>query len=394
LFSGAEVPTIRACVAAMLILGGIAIGRDAMTLRLVAVGALFVLLFWPEALAGPSFQLSFAAVTAIVAIHEQPRIKALLARRDEGLVRRLSRMLLSLLITGLAVEIALSPIALFHFHKSGLYGSLANIVAIPLTTFVVMPLEALALLLDTAGMAAPVWWLAGHALALLLWIAHTTSSMPGAVAMLPAMPPGAFALMIAGGLWLALWRTGWRRWGLVPFAAGALWALLTPPPDLIVTGDGRHLAIRNPDGTVAILRGRAGDYVRDMLAESTGSDAEPGEIRDLPGAACSSDLCAIDIARDGRHWRLLATRSTHFVDIAAMNRACRSADIIVSDRRLPRTCKPRWLKADRGLLAKTGGIAVTLGDRPIVRTVADSAGRHPWTMRSPKVESSSAAKPK
>jgi competence protein ComEC len=68
----------------MMVLAGIALGRDAMTLRLVAVGALVVLIFWPESLAGPSFQLSFAAVTAIVVLHEHSRIRRCspAARRD------------------------------------------------------------------------------------------------------------------------------------------------------------------------------------------------------------------------------------------------------------------------------------------------------------------------
>ena len=66
LLTGMQVPTVRACIAALLVLGGIALGREAISLRLVAVGALLVLLFRPEALAGASFQLSFAAVTAII----------------------------------------------------------------------------------------------------------------------------------------------------------------------------------------------------------------------------------------------------------------------------------------------------------------------------------------
>src|SRR3546814_4598667 len=74
--TGAEVPTIRSCVAALLVLLAIAIGREALTLRLVAAGALIVLVVLPESLAGPSFQLSFAAVTAIIALHEHPQVRA------------------------------------------------------------------------------------------------------------------------------------------------------------------------------------------------------------------------------------------------------------------------------------------------------------------------------
>ena len=66
-----------------------------------------------------------------------------------------------MVLTGLAVEFALIPFALFHFHRAGLYGVGANIIAIPLTTFVIMPLEAGALLLDTVGLGQPLWCLSG-----------------------------------------------------------------------------------------------------------------------------------------------------------------------------------------------------------------------------------------
>lgn len=376
--TGAEVPTVRACVAAILVLIGVALGREAITLRLVAVGALIVLLFWPESLAGASFQLSFAAITAIVALHEHPKIKALLTRRDEGLAQKVGRFLLALILTGLAVEIALAPIALYHFHKAGFYGALANVVAIPLTTFIIMPLEALALLFDLVGLGAPFWWLTGQTLSLLLGLAHAVAETPGAVALLPTMPMPAFALMVGGGLWICLWKTKWRRWGLLPVAIGAFWALGTPAPDLVVTGDGQHLAIRTDRGGFALLRARAGDYVRDMLSETSGYEGELAAIEDLPTAACSADLCAAHITRDGRTWRLLATRSRRYVDYEPLERACAAADIVVSDRSLPRTCVPRWLKADRAFLERTGGLAITLGDRPRVVTVRDRVGRHPW----------------
>jgi competence protein ComEC len=378
LMTGAEVPTIRSCIAAVLVLLGIALGREALTLRLVATGALVVLLLWPESLAGPSFQLSFAAMTSIAALHEHPRIKALLSRRDEGMLQKVGRALLGLVLTGLAVEIALMPIALYHFHKSGLYGSVANIIAIPLTTFVIMPLEALALLFDTAGIGAPFWWLAGLALRLLLGLAHVTAAAPGAVATLPTMPVGAFALMSAGGLWLLLWRSRWRRWGMVPVAIGAIWALTTPAPDLIVTGDGRHLAVRMRTGSYAILRDRAGDYVRDLLSETSGSGDELALIDALPNARCNRDLCSADLVSDGRRWRLLATRSSLPVPWEELRRACASADIVVSDRWLPAACAPRWLKADRDLLRRTGGLAIRLGKNPSASSVADRVGAHPW----------------
>ena len=377
LLTGAEVPTVRSCIAALLVLGGIALGREAITLRLVAAGALIVLAFRPEALAGPSFQLSFAAIAALIAFHEHPKVASLAARRDEGMILGAGRILLMLLASGVVIEAALSPIALFHFHKSGLYGAAANIIAIPLTTFVVMPAEAIALLLDLVGLGAPIWWLVGKALGLLLWIAHAVANAPGSVASLPSMPRGAFALMVAGGLWITLWRTWLRRWGVVLLAIGSIWSLLTPPPDILVTGDGRHVAVRDGRGGIAILRDRDGDYVRDVLGEASGVEGEAPALEVMDFARCSPDLCAADITGGVRTIRLLATRSRDFVDIRAMVRACATADIVVSDRRLPRTCHPRWLKADAPFLRSSGGLAIHIGSGG-VESVAEQTGRHPW----------------
>jgi len=377
LLTGSQVPTVRSCIAAVLVLAGIALGRDAISLRLVAVGALVVLLFRPEALAGASFQFSFAAVTAIVALHSSPLGRAFM-RRDEGVVATAGRFVLGLVATGLAVEIALIPFALYHFHKAGLYGVAANLVAIPLTTFLVMPLEGAALLGDLIGVGEPLWWLAGKAIDLLLWIAHWVAGAKGAVATLAAMPRWAFGLMVLGGTWLCLWTSRARLLGLVPFAAGAAAAALAPVPDLLVTGDGKHLALVAPDGTPMLLRDRSGDFMRSLMSEASGFDEEPGLLSETRFGACSRDACTAAIQRGGVEWRLLATRSSQRIDWPDLVRACAEADIAVSDRRLPRGCTPRWLKLDREMLGRTGGVAVRLGREPRIDTVAERVGRHPW----------------
>ena len=379
LLTGAEVPTVRSCVAALLVLAGIALGREALTLRLVATGAIVVLLLWPEALVGPSFQLSFAAVASIIGLHETQVMRRLAARGEQRWAVRIGRETLSLLITGLVVEAALAPIALFHFHKSGLYGSFANIVAIPLTTFVIMPLEALALLFDSVGLGAPFWWATGFSLNLLLGLSHQVADIPGAQAALASVPTGAYTLMIGGGLWLILWHSRLRLAGLAPLVFGATWAVLTPPPDLLVTGDGMHMAVRGTDGTLSTLRPRAGDYVRSVLGERGGDLGDLGDLDDLPEAECSTDSCRVTLRRAGRDWRVLATRSHYMLPPVQLRAECAAADIVVSDRRLPGWCRPRWFRADRALLAHTGGIAVTLSSGQ-VETVAQSEGAHPWAL--------------
>lgn len=377
LMTGAQVPTIRACVAAVLVLTALILGRSAITLRMVAVGALFVLIIWPESLVGPSFQLSFAAVTAIIAMHEHPRIQALFARREEQIIKRLGRIILALFLTGLVVELALMPIALFHFHKAGIYGALANIIAIPLTTFVIMPLEALALLLDIVGLGAPVWWICERALSSLLILAHHVSSRPGSVTMLPTMSLIAFGLIIGGGLWVSLWSQRWCVWGFAPIFLGIVIIATTRAPDLYITGDGRHVGIRNEAGDLAMLRTRSGDFIRAIILENAGVDGEAMALEDWPNAKCNADSCAVTIKGADRDWVIVAIRSSYYIPALALSAACRRADIVISERRLPTSCQPRWIKADRTILGQVGGMTIDLENQKVT-TVLDRSGDHHW----------------
>lgn len=383
LLTGAEVPTIRSCVASLLVLTALMIGREALTLRLVAAGAVAVLLMFPDSLAGPSFQLSFAAVAAIVAFNEHPRVRAWAAPREEPRRASIARHLGSLLLTGLLVEAALLPITFYHFHRAGIYGAAANIVAIPLTTFVTMPAEALALLLDAVGAGGPCWWLTARSLDLLLWIAHAAAELPGSRLSLPVISGSSYGLMVTGGLWITLWRTRWRRLGIVPLAAGAALAVLTPVPDLLVSGDGRHLALRTATGALALLRDRTGSYVADMFAQNGDSDALPLHLEDQAGARCNQDLCVVDAnfgdsrLRAKRTWRVVATRSANLLPEDALDAVCRSADVVVSERRLPPGCRPRWLRLDRQTLAQTGGVAISFASATIER-VRSPQDDHPW----------------
>ncbi|WP_446654261.1 ComEC/Rec2 family competence protein [Blastomonas sp.] len=380
LLTGAEVPTIRSCAAALLVLLALALGRDPVSPRLIAAGAFAVLLVWPESLMGPSFQLSFAAVTAIVALHDHPAMRAW-AATDLGWAGRAARFLAMTFLTGLLIEFTLMPIALHHFGKAGLYGALANMIAIPLTTFVIMPLEALALLLDLVGIGAPFWWLCGVAIEALIDVAHGVADTPGAVALFPRSGAPVFALFVIGGLWLFLWRTRGRWLGLVPVAIASLLAALQPAPDLLVTGDGQHVAVSAPDGALVLLRRRTGDFALQSLSESAAFQGRPIAIEDWPGARCNADFCSLVLRAGERSHRVLIGRSRERVPERALAAACRRADIVIAGRWLPASCRPRWFRADRALLDRTGGLAIYLADRK-VRTVAQGYAGHPWWDRA------------
>ncbi|KPF77763.1 hypothetical protein IP88_05640 [alpha proteobacterium AAP81b] len=376
LLAGAEVPTVRSILATLLVLIGIMLGREALSLRMLAAAAFLILLIRPEALVGASFQLSFAAVIAIVALYESRLGQWLTAHVEaEHEVATLARRLVGVLVTGLVAEAALAPIGLFHFNRAGLYGALANLVAIPWSTFVIMPSLVLALFADLFGLPW-LWPLAGWTVAQLVALADWTAALPGAVVRAAAVPMAAYALAVVGGLWVALWRSAPRWWGLPLLAGGLVVAAAAPSPDVFVSGDGRHVAIATRDG-LAFLRPRVGDYLRDMWSDALGEDGEAALVA-LPGAQCSADACLAEVVRDGRRWRILLTISRDLIPRDRFDAACATADIVVSDRRLPRWCRPTWLKLDRTRLKASGAMTIDLSARSTT-SVAAAAGDHPWS---------------
>jgi competence protein ComEC len=378
LLTGAEVPTVRSCIGALLVLLALVLGREPLSLRMLAVGAFIVMLAWPEALVGPSFQMSFAAVLAIVALHGAAPVRAFLAPREEAWWQRGSRQLGMLVLTGVVIEFALLPIGLFHFHRAGVYGALANVIAIPLTTFVTMPLIAAALFFDLAGAGAPLWWLAGKSLELLLVLAHWTADRPGAVTMMPAMGLGSVLLFVAGGIWLALSRGKGRLYGLIPALLGTASLLQLRPPDVLVSGDGKHVGIVDQASReLLVLREGRSDYVRENLLEAAGMDGTTRPLDAWPGARCNPDFCVVTLHRDGRTWQMLLSRGRDYVPERQLAATCDVVDIVIADRWLPRSCKPRWFKADRASLQRSGGLAIDLTTGQVT-SVADSQGHHGW----------------
>lgn len=377
LLTGAEVPTVRSCIGALLVLGAMALGREPLSMRMVAIAAAIVLLLWPESLVGPSFQMSFAAVIAIVALHNAGPVRDFLASREESWLRRLGRRVVMLFVTGLVIEIALTPIVLFHFHRAGLYGAFANVIAIPLVTFVSMPLIAVALLLDLLGAGAPAWWLAGQSLDFLLSIAHLTASQPGAVKLVPHIGLPAVLFFVAGGLWLALWRGRARLAGFGPVLVGSFLLATTAAPDILVARDGADVGLVGEDGRLFLLRDKPGSYAQDNLVELAGTEAAPIDLERWPGARCSPDFCSLPVQKGERSWFVLISRSRELIDERAVAAACERADIVISERWLPRSCRPKWLKSDRRFLERSGGLAIYL-DKGEIETVAQGQGSHGW----------------
>jgi competence protein ComEC len=376
ILSGAELPAVRAAIAAWVVLAALMLGRDPLAPRLIALAAFLILLLRPEALASPSFQLSFAAVTALAAL-ARSRIGAHLApQADDGPLLRAARFLMALLAAGFVAELVLTPIAMAHFGRAGAYGVIANMAAVPLTSILVMPLLGAWLLLKPLGLGILAEPPLRAALDALAGIGLSVSAWPGATLGMPAMPPAALALLVAGGL-LVLLLAGRLRWaGLPLLLMGGLWALLAPRPDIFVGADGRQVAVV-ANGELHLLRGHRGGFLVGNWAEQAAARPD-ARIDTLPGARCTPAGCAVTV----QGLRLLALTQAADPEQAANRRAlvaaCARADVVTAPFALPAACRPGWQRLDRPALRRSGAAALHAAARRI-QTVADRAGDQPWS---------------
>ncbi len=149
LLSGAEVATQRSYIMIAIVLIGVMLDRPTLTFRTLAVAAIGVLIFAPQAVIHPSFQMSFAATLALVAAYQYGLPWR--SNKDSSLGMRVAlwgvREIFGLLLASLVAGFATTPYAAYHFHRLAPYGALANLLAMPVVSALVMPMGILGLLL-------------------------------------------------------------------------------------------------------------------------------------------------------------------------------------------------------------------------------------------------------
>ncbi len=380
--AGAPVPAQRACAMAAFALLAVLLDRTALSLRLVAWSAVIVLLAAPESLTGASFQMSFAAVIALIAAWEAGSgWRRRLHERAEGArFRWLWRLLVGLgssLATTLIASVATGAFAAYHFNRVSLLGVVANLLGVPLTGFWIMPWGLLAMLLMPFGLERLALVPMGWGVEGLNAIAFHVAAWPQAASLVPSLPGASLWLMTLGGLWFCLWRRRWRLAGLPIVAIGLL---LGPPPapDLLMSEDGRVLGLRDQVGVVHIASARTDRFVSDAWARRSGQEGARkwtvSAQEEASGLGCQSGLC---------RWRKGPWRVAMVSDERRLADACASADIVLSTVDAQGRCRGPRLVIDRRDAWREGAQALWLDESGVRRETANARrGDRPWVPNS------------
>jgi competence protein ComEC len=376
ILSGAEVATQRSFIMIAIVLMGVVLDRPVLTLRTVTIAALVVLVLSPEAVVHPSFQMSFAATLALIAAYAYGQPFALAATGSPLAMRAALwgvNEIVSLLLASLIAGLATTPFAAYHFHRLAPYGVIANLLAMPVVSAWVMPMGILGVLALPFGFDAFFWRQMGFGIEWMDTVALWVASLPGAVGHITAFGVGPLLLATAGLLVIGLLKTPLRWSGAVFVLAAIVLAARAPVPDLLVAADGRTLAVRGPNGTLAFHRSGSDTFaIREWLAaDADGRDVNDKRLGD--GFVCDSAACIGKLV-DGRF-------VSYVFAPEAFEEDCARAAIVVATRDTPSDCgaavvgRKQWREQGALALYRDGNGFIVEPARPL-------SYDRPWAQRA------------
>ncbi len=377
ILSGGGWSARRAFIMTAIIFTAILVDRRALSLRNVAIAATLILLMTPEALFHPGFQMSFAAVTALIAAYEWMSRRAD-PFRSFSLSAKFRRYAIGLAVTDTIAALATAPYALYHFNRVALYSLPANILAMPLMGFWIMPMAVTALLLTPLGLDGWAWSLSANGVETILAIATEVSNWPGAVSLTSQWPLTAMLALTLGGLWLCLARSPLRLLGLAAIPVAAITSGSAAPPHVFVAASGLNAGVLMSDENpgLAVFTRRRDRFATSVWREAAGLDPLKSEallMRDV--GACDQSGCVL-VAEENARVSFIEDRSALEEDCARANLVVAFFPVSAADWR---ACSAPLI--DRRSVWKRGAHAVVFDTHGVanIKTVADTRGDRPWT---------------
>jgi competence protein ComEC len=373
LLVGAPLPTVRSVLMTGMIMGAVMLDRDPLSMRLVAFAGIATTAMDPEGMLGPSFQMSFAAVVGLIAAFE--RISAPMAawRRGFGWFGKSVLYVGGIVLTSVIATLATLPFSLFHFQQIAFYGVLSNMIAIPITSFWVMPWSLVAYALLPFGLEAPALIAMNWGDRAVIATAVFFAGLPWSSITVPAMSAGGFVAVVLGGIWLCAWTRPWRWVGLVAVIGGLATPALVQRPDILVSGDGKLMGVRAASGRLSLsakAEGRTGESWLQRDGEPQAAPPWPLSGRGVDDRLSCDALGCLYRAHG---------RSVAFVRLPdALDEDCRAVDALIGPVSA-RACRAP-LVIDRWRLRREGAHALYLeADGVRVDSVRDRRGDRPWT---------------
>lgn len=366
LLSGNQVAALRSHLMLSVALLAVMVDRPAVTMHTVAVSAALILAVEPSAVMEPSFQMSYLAVIALVAAYDlyrawsvrrpPPRDEPSLAGHLLGSgLRHLEGFAFSSLVAGLAT----APVIAGVFFRAAPYSIPANMAVLPVTGLLTMPAAVAGTLAMPFGLERWPLWAMGLGIDWMIAVGRWAAAMPGGAGWIGAPHAAAMPLGIVAVLWLSAWKSRLRLLGLVPALAAIAALGLGPRPDVLIGRHGSPIAVRGPDGALAVL-GETKDRFDVSIWLAADADPRPvvpaaladGWSCDTTGCVFTRPVTGPGLAPDARLEIAVVRHPDAFAE------DCRRAALVITPLVAPPGCREWTTVVDRIDLAHNGAATV------------------------------------
>jgi competence protein ComEC len=135
---------------------------------------------------------------------------------------------------------------MYTFNQLTLNSILANIISIPLMSFLIMPLAVVSLLLMPFNVTKPIICF-GYGVQLLMKISELAAQLPGSYFVMPTPTSANMAIFIFSGLILTLIQHRIRFLGVIGSTIGCVYYYLSPTPDIFISPKSKAIGIKTAD---------------------------------------------------------------------------------------------------------------------------------------------------
>lgn len=243
--SGNNIAAIRAFIMTSILMVAIILNRSPYPMRSVLIAAFFILLMMPEYILHPSFQLSFIAVMCLIAGYEFYSHSYFIILKSYPIIGKCITYIFANIYTSLLASIFTTPFVIFHFYQFANYSVIMNLIAVPIMSFVIMPLSIIALLLMPFKADQYILQIIGYFIDIIINSAHYISNLPYAIATTGYITSASLLVFTIGFCWICFWQGSKRYFGILIMAYSMWMMYATKTPDIIIDNTRDIIAIKS-----------------------------------------------------------------------------------------------------------------------------------------------------
>lgn len=298
-----------------------------------------------------------------------------------------------LLSTSLA-ELATAPFSLYHFQRFQPLGVIGNMFTIPLVEMVAMPAGFIGLMALPFGLDGPIWMFMGYGVSMMLSLSRHVAEIPYASLVVPALSQTALLFVSSGMMWIFLWSTSLRWFGVFPILLGVAFALATTHPDFYVARDGASVAARGVDGRLHVMGRGVNDFTIAQWLSADGDARSPQDASVRQGSLCTSSGCVMRSTNQ--------TKVILGLERDDLQEDCQLASLLITPFYAPRLCDKAFV-IDHEVVTHYGAVALYREDRSLAagreseryRLVGarDPRKNRPWAAHPPRDEGATPSQP-